>query len=1335
LKISAQKSKNPRFSSFLQESRHPPLFSKVLMKNLLQTSINSLTLVRTPISIGITRLATVIALAFCLLHQKAVIASDYTLTRITNGAAINSNFFPLNIVPFNGKIYFSGNVLQSSNSTRYLCVTSNDPTSGFTVLNPAPAGCFNPTEFTPVGTKVYFAADDNVNGRELWVTDGTLLGTRMVRNIANGNLNSNPSNLTPFGDKLLFVASDPVNGKELWITDGTENGTDLVRDIFPGNSSSDIGPIFVWNGVAYFSASDQTNNAELWRSNGTLDGTKRVIDISSSNSFPQRFTPFNGKLFFQAKSGPVEGAELWQTDGTEAGTKLVRKIISSAPIKEMHVVGSHLFFSAPREAGEDRDYELWRSNGTLDGTELVTNINPNGPSNPKDFATFNNQLYFVANDGSNGDQIWRSNGTEAGTEMVHSPVFNPVGKPHPNPRALFPFGNKLFFAQALYSIDPTKNFGLEWFSTDGTPNGIQLVADIAPGEYNGLEFRTNERTHVIHDNELYFSAFAQLYAMEIWKFTKDLEITTQPQPRLVLVNQSVNFSVAYTPSGGTVQWQKNRSNISGANGLSYSIAKAALSHSGAYRARVSRSGTTKTSTEATLGVVDPAVASASANPGGTLQFQVSAAGTGLTYRWRKNGTALSNDSGGRITGVTTATLQVKNVTSADIGNYTCTVSLGSLSVTTNAASGAILAVPVLTASPSSTLVHVGQTLSLTTSARGTALSYQWYQNGSAIAGATSNTFTVTKATAAAAGKYHCRISNGAGSINTANAFVVLLDRPVPGASIKETGSFTLQATIHIPSGAPAVSYRWRKSSSYVADGARISGSNTPTLVVKNAVTADSALYLCRVTFAGVTLDTAGASVAVLGRPVINAVAAQTWSISQAVSLKVTGTHSPSKYIASGLPAGLQLDQRSGQLTGVPTKIGSGTIRVAAENVAGRGETIAIAYSIVALPAGVVGTFDGLIARHSVIGNSLGGHVTMVVSSTGSISGSMRMEGRTYRFTSRLRATAGSDPIALIPVAQKDASWTIRLNFDSASQRASGELDDGRYGTSVRVDRRTWHARSNPASTWAGTYNMTMGVPEALKGNNAYPQGMSYARFTLTTSGAVRISGRMGEGTPFTLSTQFWRERYIPIYVSMHNHMASLRGLIRINSGGAAPLYPDNRVVVSKLDWMKMGPASASDRLYRNGFGIIYLEVDGSKWVAPPKGVNVMEQEDTGSQNVNVAFAYGGLSSADRSTINQSFRMDATSRCYFDRTVNQGAVKFSFNKQTGLWSGAFKLQNPNPAGGRDIVRNVTCQGLILQHTHYGHGNFRLPRLPNPSLSPPTTSANSDILGGVVLIRPR
>ncbi|HEY1055975.1 MAG TPA: ELWxxDGT repeat protein, partial [Emticicia sp.] len=86
--------------------------------------------------------------------------------------------------------------------------------------------------------KAFFSANDGLVGEELWVTDGTTEGTKLLKDINPDSGSSSPSNFEVLQDKVLFAATDSKNGRELWITDGTSGGTELVKDIYPGVKSS-----------------------------------------------------------------------------------------------------------------------------------------------------------------------------------------------------------------------------------------------------------------------------------------------------------------------------------------------------------------------------------------------------------------------------------------------------------------------------------------------------------------------------------------------------------------------------------------------------------------------------------------------------------------------------------------------------------------------------------------------------------------------------------------------------------------------------------------------------------------------------------------------------------------------------------------------------------------------------------------------------------------------------------------------------------------------------------------------------------------------------------------
>src|SRR5580704_5621184 len=99
-------------------------------------------------------------------------------------------------------------------------------------INPGPASGY-PNNFITMGSYTYFAGNDGIHGFELWKTDGTSAGTNMIKDIAPGADNGLAvdedglvySTLVVLNNELYFFANDDSTGFELWKSDGTEEGT------------------------------------------------------------------------------------------------------------------------------------------------------------------------------------------------------------------------------------------------------------------------------------------------------------------------------------------------------------------------------------------------------------------------------------------------------------------------------------------------------------------------------------------------------------------------------------------------------------------------------------------------------------------------------------------------------------------------------------------------------------------------------------------------------------------------------------------------------------------------------------------------------------------------------------------------------------------------------------------------------------------------------------------------------------------------------------------------------------------------------------------------------
>ncbi|HOW80884.1 MAG TPA: immunoglobulin domain-containing protein, partial [Verrucomicrobiota bacterium] len=188
-----------------------------------------------------------------------------------------------------------------------------------------------------------------------------------------------------------------------------------------------------------------------------------------------------------------------------------------------------------------------------------------------------------------------------------------------------------------------------------------------------------------------------------------------------------------------------------------------------YNVVVSNSDGSTNSRWATLTVlVPPSITSQPTNlflpAGSTAAFHVTATGSApLSYRWYSGTTPLVN--GGRVSGATSPDLTITSITPADAGSYWVQVTNSVRSTNSVAATLSLPTPPVITNQPKTQVVGLGGQAVFTVQATGTLpMTYQWYQNGAAIGGATGASLTVSNASPMNLGAYTVAITNMAGGI-------------------------------------------------------------------------------------------------------------------------------------------------------------------------------------------------------------------------------------------------------------------------------------------------------------------------------------------------------------------------------------------------------------------------------------------------------------------------------------------------------------------------------------------------------------------------------------------
>jgi ELWxxDGT repeat protein len=378
-------------------------------------------------------------------------------------------------------------------------------------------GWAGPTAFLALGSQTVFTYREPSSGAELWVTDGTPAGTKLVIDLCPGSGSTHLGALAVAGRIGFFEIGlvgencAPLNGLwrtdgtaagtyrihddvdlpflgehqyavvgsnfffqvchggcELWKTDGTQGGTVPLADIgLDDNGDPPRWIVGADNQVFFFSGGD------LWRSDGTAVGTTMVKNFPQGIAdFPTdgRFAALGSRLFFVA---PQDGDELWVSDGTSKGTRVLTDITAPHPfgITQLNALGGEVYFLADDVIG---GVDLWKSDGSVSGTHRVTDFGYASPfvfADRPSIATLGGHVFFVANDGLHGPQLWISEGWPETTRALAHPQQVPENAP------LFARGGRV-----LFPVEDGRGRVTLWGSdgTDGGTLALKVVCSFCP---------------------------------------------------------------------------------------------------------------------------------------------------------------------------------------------------------------------------------------------------------------------------------------------------------------------------------------------------------------------------------------------------------------------------------------------------------------------------------------------------------------------------------------------------------------------------------------------------------------------------------------------------------------------------------------------------------------------------------------------------------------------------------------------------------------------------------------------------------------------------------------
>jgi len=350
---------------------------------------------------------------------------------------------------------------------------------------------------------------------------------------------------------------------------------------------------------------------------------------------------------------------------------------------------------------------------------------------------------------------------------------------------------------------------------------------------------------------------ANLVVYETTEITQEppSDITACVGENMTLVVQAIGNDLSY-------QWSKSGEIIPGAINPSFSITNLSLLDQGSYQCEIT--GTCGTSSTAPAILVVYLTSEVVTQPvsvniceGNETSFWIQAVGQDLSYQWRKDGTDLP--------GQTDTLLNLTNASLMDAGTYDCMVSGYCNTTLSEPAILEVWQTTEIISQPDNITACEADDIQFSVSAVGHNLSYQWYQNGTALTGETDSILLFNDVNLNDIGSYDCVVTGDCGveTCNPASLEVIQLvgfaENPAPVAV--HSGDIV---TFSVSGSGPIESYHWRKDGQYLSDDGNISGSLSVELVISNVNAVDAGEYDCEITGECNTEISESATLTILG---------------------------------------------------------------------------------------------------------------------------------------------------------------------------------------------------------------------------------------------------------------------------------------------------------------------------------------------------------------------------------------------------------------------------------------------------------------------------------------
>lgn len=283
--------------------------------------------------------------------------------------------------------------------------------------------------------KYYFEGSDS-SGRGLWCSDGTPEGTKSLLRLDSTRITGRCSYFMPYGNRFYFLASTIKHGSELWVSDGSTMGTHMVSDFRTGQENGMLTKPFKINDDIIFTGQSDSSGYQVFRYNITSDTFYKYYPIFGNKALS--LIAQIDSLYFLVNSYGVY--ETFVTNGTEKGTYRMQSkdtSIHETMLNDVFTLGNKSVCNVySRELGS----ELWLVDSTYKIFSLIMDISPgiNSSQHSRPPIIKNGKMYFLAFNIQLGLDFWVTDGTFENTRVYYELT------PQQSVRDYFEFNGKFY---------------------------------------------------------------------------------------------------------------------------------------------------------------------------------------------------------------------------------------------------------------------------------------------------------------------------------------------------------------------------------------------------------------------------------------------------------------------------------------------------------------------------------------------------------------------------------------------------------------------------------------------------------------------------------------------------------------------------------------------------------------------------------------------------------------------------------------------------------------------------------------------------------------------------